>query len=75
RQETQAQKLKRLESLRLPIDFDFAAPGLNISTEARQKLAAVRPQTLGQASRISGVSPADLASLMVFLHARTQSAT
>ena len=75
RQETQAQKLKRLESLRLPTDFDFAAPGLNISTEARQKLAAIRPQTLGQASRISGVSPADLASLMVFLHAHTQSAS
>ena len=59
----------------LPTDFDFAAPGLNISTEARQKLAAIRPQTLGQASRISGVSPADLASLMVFLHARTQPTT
>ncbi|MYA22560.1 MAG: hypothetical protein F4Z30_07130, partial [Gemmatimonadetes bacterium] len=62
-------------SLHLPIDFDFAAPGLNISTEARQKLAAIRPQTLGQASRISGVSPADLASLMVFLHARNQPTT
>ena len=70
RQETQVQKLQRLEGLQIPPDFDFAALELNLSTEARQKLDAIRPQTLGQASRISGVSPADVSSIMVLLHAR-----
>ena len=69
RQHTQVDKLKRLESMRIPTDFDFAAPGLNLSTEGRQKLAHIRPQTLGQASRVSGVSPADVSALMVLLHA------
>ena len=70
RQETQIQKLQRLEGLRIPTDFDFAVPALNLSNEARQKLEAIQPQTLGQASRISGVSPADISSLMVLLHAQ-----
>ena len=55
--------------MRIPNDLDFAAPGLNLSTEGRQKLAHIRPQTLGQAARVSGVSPADISSLMVLLHA------
>ena len=70
RQENEVLKLKRLESLSIPQDFDFATPELNLSTEARQKLDAVQPQTLGQASRISGVSPADVSSIMVLLHVR-----
>ena len=74
RQETQIAKLQRLESLRIPPDFDFAVPALNLSTEARQKLDLVRPQTLGQATRISGVSPADVSSIMVLLHAQNQGA-
>ena len=69
RQHTQVDKLKRLESMRIPADFDFADPALNLSTEGRQKLAHIRPQTLGQAARVSGVSPADVSSLMVLLHA------
>ena len=71
RQNTQVDKLKRLESVRIPTDFDFANLSLNLSTEGRQKLAHIRPQTLGQAARISGVSPADVSSLMVLLHAYT----
>ena len=75
RQELQVAKLKRMESMHLPADFDYGDPLLNISTESRQKLAAIRPQTLGQASRISGVSPADISILMVVLHARDRERT
>jgi tRNA uridine 5-carboxymethylaminomethyl modification enzyme len=74
RQELQVAKLKRMESMHLPIDFDYDDPLLNISTESRQKLATIRPQTLGQASRISGVSPADISILMVVLHTRSEGA-
>ncbi|MCC7264872.1 MAG: tRNA uridine-5-carboxymethylaminomethyl(34) synthesis enzyme MnmG [Candidatus Latescibacteria bacterium] len=70
RQQTQVDKLQRLEGLRIPEDFDYAACGKNLSTEARQKLAQIRPRTLGQAGRISGVSPADVSALMVLVHAR-----
>jgi tRNA uridine 5-carboxymethylaminomethyl modification enzyme len=72
RQENQVKKMQRLESLRIPPSFDFAVPELNLSTEARQKLDSIRPQTLGQASRISGVSPADVSSIMVILHTQQQ---
>ena len=66
RQEAEVAKLKELEGKQIPPDFDYAAvPGLRI--EARQKLTKIRPGTLGQASRISGVSPADLSLLMVWL--------
>jgi tRNA uridine 5-carboxymethylaminomethyl modification enzyme len=64
--------MQRLESLRIPPSFDFDVPELNLSTEARQKLDSIRPQTLGQASRISGVSPADVSSIMVLLHTQQQ---
>ena len=74
RQELQVAKLKRMESMQIPADFDYDDPLLNISTESRQKLAAIHPQTLGQASRISGVSPADISILMVVLHARNEGA-
>jgi tRNA uridine 5-carboxymethylaminomethyl modification enzyme len=70
RQEAQVAKLKRLEAMRIPADFEYADPLLNISHESRQKLAAIRPRTLGQAARISGVSPADVSTLMVVLHVR-----
>ena len=70
RQATQVEKLKRLEAMAVPRDFDYGDSLLNISTEARQKLSSIRPLTLGQASRISGISPADVSSLMVVLHAR-----
>ena len=55
-----------MESHKLPPDLNFnAIQGLRL--EAREKLSAVRPLDLGQASRISGVSPADIAALMVYL--------
>ncbi|MDX1394336.1 MAG: tRNA uridine-5-carboxymethylaminomethyl(34) synthesis enzyme MnmG [Gemmatimonadota bacterium] len=66
RERERAEQLKRREGIRIPRDLDFA--GLrSLSSEARQKLAAVRPATLGQAGRIPGVSPADLQNLLVAL--------
>ena len=66
RQEKQVEEFKKEEARLLPDDLDYAAiPGLRL--EAREKLAAIRPRSLGQAGRISGVSPADLAALMIFL--------
>ena len=62
----QIEKAKKLEEKTLPEDIDYLAiSGLRI--EARQKLDKIRPQNLGQAGRISGVSPADIAVLMVYL--------
>jgi tRNA uridine 5-carboxymethylaminomethyl modification enzyme len=61
-----AEKLLRLEHIRFPNGFDFEKIG-NISTEARQKLIAIQPETLGQASRISGVNPADVSILLMHL--------
>ncbi len=66
KQQEQAEKFRKMEQKRLPEDIDyFAVHGLRI--EAQQKLEAIRPASLGQASRISGVSPADIAVLMVYL--------
>ena len=69
RQLRQVEEFSRLEGKRLPPDLDYGAvPGLRL--EAREKLAAIRPENFGQASRISGVSPADVAALMVFLEGK-----
>ena len=66
RQERQLSEMRRLEGRGLPADLDYEAlSGLRL--EARQKLAVIRPLNLGQASRISGVSPADVAALMIYL--------
>ena len=60
------EKAKKLEEKPLPEDIDYlAVQGLRL--EARQKLDRIRPRNLGQAARISGVSPADIAVLMVYL--------
>ncbi|MDP4601542.1 MAG: tRNA uridine-5-carboxymethylaminomethyl(34) synthesis enzyme MnmG [Schleiferiaceae bacterium] len=59
-------KLSRLEETPLPANLDYASFKA-LSMEARQKLAAVRPSTIGQASRVSGVSPADVSVLLVHL--------
>jgi len=61
-----AEKLLRLEHIRFPSGFNFNRIS-NISTEARQKLISIQPETLGQASRISGVSPADISILLMHL--------
>jgi tRNA uridine 5-carboxymethylaminomethyl modification enzyme len=66
RQELEVEKFKKLEDKQIPGAFDFSTvPGLRL--EARQKLAKIRPATIGQAARISGVSPADIGILMVCL--------
>ena len=62
----QVAKLKRLENLRIPSGFSFERITA-LSMESRQKLQRIQPETLGQASRISGVSPADVQILMVHL--------
>ena len=66
RQMAEVEEFTRLESRLLPEELDYSSiDGLRL--EAREKLAAIRPRSLGQAGRISGVSPADLAALMIFL--------
>ena len=66
RQETEVAHLKNLEDKKIPVTFEFSTvPSLRL--EARQKLAKIRPQTIGQAARISGVSPADISILLVWL--------
>ena len=70
RQLRQVEEMKKLEGFPLPPDTDYEAiQGLRL--EARQKLQHIRPLNLGQASRVSGVSPADVAVLMVYLKQRT----
>ena len=66
KEEAQAQKLDRLESIKIPQGFDYDSIQ-SISTEARQKLKEIQPQTLSQASRISGVSPSDISVLLVHM--------
>ena len=67
RQQRQIHQFKRLENFRIPDTFDYAnVQGLK--TEAREKLAKIRPASIGQASRLPGVSPADISILTVILH-------
>ncbi len=66
RQAEQVEKFEQYESRRIPEDFDFLGVK-SLSTEGREKLARVRPTSIGQASRISGVTPSDVSVLMVIL--------
>jgi len=66
KQLTQIEQFKKLEGKRLPDDIDYKAIK-GLSSEAQQKLSEIRPSNIGQASRISGVSPADISVLLVYL--------
>ncbi len=66
RQKSQIEKMKNLEEMNIPEGIDYISI-LSISTEGREKLARIQPKTLGQASRILGVSPSDISILMVYL--------
>ena len=69
RQRTQVQAFKKMEKRKIPENFDYdEVPSLRI--EARQKLKKIRPASLGQASRIAGVSPADISVLLVYMESR-----
>ena len=65
REKLQAEKNARLEYIRIPADFDFDSLN-SLSIECRQKLKKYKPETIAQASRISGVSPADISVLLVY---------
>jgi tRNA uridine 5-carboxymethylaminomethyl modification enzyme len=69
RQEREVEHFKKLENLHIPADFDWdSAEG--ISSEARQKLKAVQPLSVGQASRVAGIRPSDMAVLTLLLRKR-----
>ena len=66
KEKTNADKLQRLENVRIPDNFDYSKLK-SLSYEAREKLESIQPVTISQASRISGVSPADISVLLVYL--------
>lgn len=66
KEKSNADKLHRLENVRIPDDFDYSKLK-SLSFEAREKMESIRPVTISQASRISGVSPADISVLLVYL--------
>lgn len=67
----QVEKMHRLEAKKIPANIDWDAID-SIATEARQKFKKINPETIGQASRISGVNPADISILMVYLEGRNR---
>lgn len=67
RQQRQIHQFKKLENFQIPDTFDYANVH-GLKTEAREKLAKIRPASIGQASRLPGVSPADISILTVILH-------
>lgn len=71
REEKMAERLLKTEAKKIPPDFDYDAVP-NLSMEAREKLVKFRPETIGQASRISGVSPADLTTLLIWMTRNNQ---
>lgn len=69
RQQQQVEHFKKMEKKLIPADLDYEDVS-NLRKEARQKLSLIRPSSIGQASRISGVSPADVSVLLIYLEAR-----
>lgn len=69
REAKQIEKLRHIDKVRIPEEFDYRVVR-GLRNESAEKLAAIQPRTLGQASRISGVNPADISILMVFLESR-----
>ena len=65
-QKVQAEKLKKMENKKIPEGFNYSDIS-NLLTETRQKLTKIRPVTIGQASRVPGVTPADIAVLLIYL--------
>ena len=66
KEEETAKKLKKLEDIKIPIDFNYEKLH-SISTEAKEKLNNIKPSSIGQASRISGVSPSDINILLIYM--------
>jgi tRNA uridine 5-carboxymethylaminomethyl modification enzyme len=69
RQEREIERFRRMESRRIPDGFDFSELG-QLRREAREKLSSIGPRSLGQAQRIDGISPADIAVVMIYLEGR-----
>ena len=67
RQKEQIKKLSSINKKKIPYDFDYKGV-VGLSSEAKEKLSTIRPETLGQAMRVSGVNPSDVAVLSVFLY-------
>jgi tRNA uridine 5-carboxymethylaminomethyl modification enzyme len=64
REKEVAEKMRRLEDVKIPVDMDFRSVN-SLSSEAKEKLSNIKPATIGEASRISGVSPSDVSVLLV----------
>ena len=69
REAKMAERLRKMEEKQIPPGFDYNKVP-NLSTAAREKLTRIAPLTIGQAARISGVGPADLSALLIWLEAR-----
>ena len=66
REKEVAQKLNRLEGVKIPEDIDYSTFS-SLSNESKEKLTSIKPKSLGQAARISGIKPSDVSILMVYL--------
>jgi len=66
KEKANADKLNRLEHIRIPDDFDYSKLK-SLSYEAKEKLTKIRPTTISQASRVSGVSPSDISVMLVYM--------